>query len=92
MKYLIRLSEYTFIILGLIFFSGAFGANSLGLVIPKSLITLIRFFLLGVSTVLVCIYWQNAIKIIRQNISIFLLTIIAFFLFYLVSFSRLYFI
>ncbi len=81
MKYFLRLSEYTFIILGLTFFSGAFGANSLGLVVPKVLITLIRFFLLGCSTVLVCIYWQSAIKIVRQNISIFLLAVIAFFSF-----------
>jgi len=80
-KKILRLSEYTFIVLGLFFFSGAFGANSLALVIAPFLITIIRFFLWGCSTLLVCIYWQSAIKIFKQNIPIFLLAIIAFFSF-----------
>ena len=39
----IRLAEKSFIILGLTFFSGAFGINSLGMIIPPGVVSLIRY-------------------------------------------------
>ncbi|MDJ0618162.1 MAG: O-antigen ligase family protein [Calothrix sp. MO_192.B10] len=81
MNKFLRFGEYIFIILGLTFFSGAFGINSLGLILPSFLITLVRFFILGCSTILICVFWQSTIKIVSRNILLFLLSIIAFFSF-----------
>jgi exopolysaccharide production protein ExoQ len=69
-----RLFEKAFIILGLTFFSGVFGLDSLSIVLPKIVVTSIRFFLWGMSTVLVCIFWKKMIHIITQNILFFILT------------------
>ncbi|NJM70251.1 MAG: O-antigen ligase family protein [Scytonema sp. RU_4_4] len=75
-KYL-RLAEKGFIILGLTFFSGVFGIYSLGLVLPNAVVTLIRFFVWGMSTILVCIFWKNTIILVSRNILLCILTVIA---------------
>jgi O-antigen ligase len=57
----LRFAEKIFIILGLSFFSGVFGVESMGDVLPKAIVTLIRFFVWGMSSILVCIFWKSAI-------------------------------
>ncbi len=57
----LRFAEKIFIILGLSFFSGIFGVESMGDVLPKAIVTLIRFFVWGMSSILVCIFWKSAI-------------------------------
>jgi exopolysaccharide production protein ExoQ len=64
---LLRLAEEAFIVLGLSFFCGVFGVNSLGLIFPKAIVTLIRFFLWGTSTILVCVFWKQTLVAAIQN-------------------------
>jgi exopolysaccharide production protein ExoQ len=78
MNQLLRLAEKCFIVLGIAFFSGVFGIHSLGILFPKALVTLIRFFIWGGSTFLVCIFWKNTIRIVSRNISICILSALAF--------------
>ena len=78
---LIRFAEKGFIVLGLTFFSGAFGINSLGLVIPAGVVSLIRYLIWGASTFLILILWQHTIIAIRRNLLLFILTVIAYFSF-----------
>ena len=78
---LLRLAEKSFIVLGLTFFSGAFGINSLGLVIPPMIVTLIRYFTWGASAFLILILWQSTIISIGRNFLLFVLTILAYFSF-----------
>ena len=77
MNKIIRLAEIGFIILGLSFFSGVFGVNSLALVLPPALITLIRFSILGISILLVCIFWRSAIATARSSILICIFSLLA---------------
>jgi O-antigen ligase len=74
---LIRLIEKSFIVLGLTFFSGAFGTYSLGIVVPSFVIGLIKFFVWGTSTFLILILWKNTLITIRRNLLLFLLTALA---------------
>lgn len=77
----LRLAEKAFIILGLSFFSGVFGVQSLGLILPKAVVTLIRFFIWGTSTALVCVFWKSTFITATKNISLCLLTLLALFSF-----------
>ena len=78
---LIRLAEKSFIILGLTFFSGAFGINSLGMIIPPSVVSLIRYLIWGASTALIVLLWQNTLIAFSRNFLLFLLTGLAYFSF-----------
>ncbi len=78
MNIFVRLLEKLFVILALTFFSGVFGQFALGDVIPKFIITLIRFSVWGISTSLVCIFWKDAIFILLRNKILFLLTFLSF--------------
>jgi O-antigen ligase len=73
----LRLAEKGFIILGLTFFSGVFGIHSLGLLLPNAVITLIRFFIWGTSSVLVCIFWKSTIITASRNILLCIFTALA---------------
>ena len=75
---LLRISEHVFVILALTFFCGAFNQFALGDVIPKAIITAIRFSILGTSTALVCIFWKDTIFLLLHNKLLFLLTFLAF--------------
>ena len=75
-KYL-KIAEKGFIILGLSFFSGVFGVDSLGLVLPSAVAGFMRFFVWGMSTILVCIFWKNTIIIASRNILLCTLTFLA---------------
>ncbi len=77
----IRLSEKSFIILGLSFFSGIFGVESLGLVLAQPIITLIRFIVWGMSSILICASWKSTIITVRRNTLISILTGLLFFSF-----------
>lgn len=74
----IRLAEKSFIILGLSFFSGIFGIYSLGLVLPQAVVTLIRFLIWGMSSILICVFWKSTIITVSRNILICILTALAF--------------
>ncbi|WP_245912241.1 O-antigen ligase family protein [Brunnivagina elsteri] len=74
----VRLLEKLFVILALTFFCGAFGQFALGDVIPKFIITLIRFSVWGISTTLICIFWKDTIFILLRNKILFLLTFLSF--------------
>ncbi|MDY6896701.1 MAG: O-antigen ligase family protein [Cyanobacteriota bacterium] len=78
---LLRLAEKSFIILGLTFFSGAFGINSLGMIISPGVVSLIRYFVWGASTFLVLILWQNTLITFSRNFLLLLLTGLAYFSF-----------
>ena len=78
---LIRLAEKSFIILGLTFFSGAFGINSLGMIIPPGVVSLIRYLIWGASTALIVLLWQNTLIAFSRNFLLFLLTGLAYFSF-----------
>ncbi len=69
--------EKCFVILSLTFFCGVFGQFALGDVIPKAIITVIRFSVWGISTALVCIFWKDTIFILLRNKLLFLLTFLA---------------
>jgi exopolysaccharide production protein ExoQ len=75
-KFLLFL-EKCFVILALTFFCGVFGQFALGDVIPKAIITAIRFSVWGISTALVCIFWKDTIFILLRNKLLFLLTFLA---------------
>ncbi|BAZ09686.1 O-antigen polymerase [Calothrix sp. NIES-4071] len=70
----LRLAEKIFIILGLSFFAGIFGVNSLGFILPKIIVTLIRYFVWGMSSVLICVFWKSAIVIASKNKLLCILT------------------
>jgi exopolysaccharide production protein ExoQ len=74
----IKLLEKLFVILALTFFCGVFSQSALGDVIPKFIVTLIRFSVWGISTILVCIFWRDAILILIRNKIIFLLSFLSF--------------
>ena len=78
---LLRLAEKCFIIFGLTFFSGAFGINSLGMIIPPGVVSLIRYFVWGASTFLILMLWQNTLIAFSRNCLLFLLTGLAYFSF-----------
>ncbi|MBV6623904.1 MAG: O-antigen ligase family protein [Rivularia sp. (in: Bacteria)] len=78
---IIRLLEKSFIVVGLTFFSGAFGVDSLGLVLPQSVVSLFRFSTWGISAFLVLLLWQNTLIKISQNLLLFILVAIAYFSF-----------
>ena len=78
---LIRLLEIGFIVLGLTFFSGAFGGYSLGLVLPRIVISFLTFFVFGTSIFLTLILWKNTLFIISRNLVLFLLIALAYFSF-----------
>jgi exopolysaccharide production protein ExoQ len=73
----VRLLEKLFVILALTFFSRVFSQGALGDVIPKFIITLIRFSVWGISTTLVCIFWKDVIFILLRNKILFLLTFLS---------------
>ncbi len=73
MKKTLRLAEKGFIILGLTFFSVVFD-RSLSLVLPEIVITLIRFFIWGTSSILVGVFWKSTIDTIGKNILLCILT------------------
>lgn len=74
MKKILRLAEKSFIILGLTFFSGAFGIYALGYVLPKAFVTLIRFFIWGSSSILICTLWRSTITTISRGKLLCILT------------------
>lgn len=76
-----RLAEKSFIVLGLSFFSGVFGGLSLGLVLPRIVISFLTFFVFGTSIFLNLIFWKNTLFIISRNLLLFLLTALAYFSF-----------
>ncbi len=78
---LIRLAEKSFIVLGLTFFSGAFGIFSLGLILPEPVVSFLRFFIWGASTFLILILWQNTLVAICRNFLLFLLSVLTYFSF-----------
>lgn len=78
MSRLLKFAEQCFVILSLTFFSGAFGLDSLALVLPEVLISLIRFFVWGMSTILVCIFWKSTIIAFCRAKILGILTVIAF--------------
>jgi len=77
----IRLLEKGFIVLGLSFFSGAFGAYALGLVLPRFVISFLTFFVFGTSIFLTLILWKNTLFAVSRNLLLFLLTALAYFSF-----------
>lgn len=77
MKSFLIFLEKGFIILGLTFFSEVFGIDSLGLVLPEIVITLIRFFVWGTSSILVCVFWKRTLGTIVQNMPLCVLTALA---------------
>lgn len=78
MSIFVRLLEKLFVILALTFFSGVFGQFALGDVLPKVIITLIRFSVWGISTTLVYVFWKDAIFILLRNKTLFILTFLSF--------------
>ncbi|NMF61501.1 O-antigen ligase family protein [Brasilonema octagenarum] len=77
MKKYLRIAEKAFIVLGLSFLSGVFGVDSLGLVLSSAVVTFIRFFVWGMSTLLVAVFWKNTIITCRNNILLCILSVIA---------------
>lgn len=78
---LLRLGEKIFVILGLTFFSGAFGVDSLGLVFPQAVVSLLRFSIWGASAFLILFFWKNTLLSIARNFLLFLLSVLAYFSF-----------
>lgn len=73
----LRLAEKGFIILGLSFFSGVFGVHALGALLPKFVVTLVRFSVWGMSTILVCLLWKSTIITASRDKLLCLLTVLA---------------
>jgi O-antigen ligase len=78
---LLRLAEKSFIVIGLTFFSGALGVDSLGLVVPNAVVSLFRYLTWAGSAFLILILWQNTLIAIGRNFLLFLLTVLAYFSF-----------
>ncbi len=77
MSKFLRLAEKGFIILGLSFFSGIFGVNAMGAVLPNVVVTLIRFFVWITSSLLVCIFWKSTIITASRSVLLCVLTVLA---------------
>ncbi|KAB8315021.1 O-antigen ligase family protein [Tolypothrix campylonemoides VB511288] len=73
----LRLAEKGFIILGLSFFSGVFGVHALGAVLPNFVVSLVRFSVWGISTILVCLFWKSTIITAGRDKLLCLLTVLA---------------
>ncbi|MBW4599592.1 MAG: O-antigen ligase family protein [Calothrix sp. FI2-JRJ7] len=65
--------EKIFVIIGVLFFSGAFSELFAG-----APITLLRYFVWGGATVLACLRWKDSLLVIKSDIFLTILTIIAF--------------
>jgi exopolysaccharide production protein ExoQ len=69
----ITIFEKLFVILGVLFFSGAFSELFVG-----APITLLRYIVWGGATALVFLRWQDSLRVIKSDVFLVLLTIIAF--------------
>ncbi|MCV3214945.1 O-antigen ligase family protein [Plectonema radiosum NIES-515] len=78
----LEFAEKAFIVLGLSFFSGAFGVGSSvdtpGLetpsIIPRIIISLIRYSVWSISILLICLNWKKALATAKNDIFIWILT------------------
>ncbi len=79
MKKQLELAEKGFVILGLTFFSGGFGVGSLpgiagtGL-IPESIISVIRYFILTTASIIICLNWKKSLLTASRDIFLWILT------------------
>ncbi|OKH55487.1 O-antigen polymerase [Calothrix sp. HK-06] len=71
--YNITFFEKIFVVLGVLFFSGAFSELFKG-----APIALLRYIVWGGATVLICIRWQDSLRVIKSDIFLVLLSVIAF--------------
>jgi exopolysaccharide production protein ExoQ len=67
----LNLFEKIFVIIGVLFFSGAFSE-----LLPNTPITLLRYFVWGIATLLVCWRWKNSLRVVKTNIIFVILTVI----------------
>lgn len=65
--------EKIFVVLGVLFFSGAFSE-----LLKGAPITLLRYIVWGGATVLVCLRWKDSLRVIKSDIFLVLLNVIAF--------------
>lgn len=73
----LEFAENAFVVLGLSFFSGAFGVGSSGDtpgVIPRIIISLIRYSVWSISILLICLNWKKALATAKNDIFIWILT------------------
>jgi exopolysaccharide production protein ExoQ len=78
---IIRLVEKGFVIFSLSIFSGIFGWDSLGDLMPRFIVGLMKYFLWGASIFLVFFFWRDTIFIIKKNLPLIALSFLAFFSF-----------
>ncbi|BAZ16525.1 O-antigen polymerase [Calothrix sp. NIES-4071] len=69
----ITIFEKIFVIIGVLFFSGAFSE-----LFPGAPITLLRYIVWGGATVLACLRWKDSLRVIKSDIFLVFLSIIAF--------------
>jgi exopolysaccharide production protein ExoQ len=77
MSRFLEIAEKAFLILGLTFFSGALGVGSsvdTPGVIPKIIISLIRYSVWSISILLICLNWKRALTTAKNDIYIWILT------------------
>jgi exopolysaccharide production protein ExoQ len=68
---MINIIEKIFAIIGLVFFSGGFSQ-----LLPETPITLLRYFVWGIATVLVCLRWKDGLRTVTKDIPLLILTAI----------------
>ncbi|MBR8836293.1 MAG: O-antigen ligase family protein [Stigonema ocellatum SAG 48.90 = DSM 106950] len=71
MKKIQEIAESFYVIFSLTFFSGA-----MFIIFPEQIIPLFRYFIWGVATIVMFLYWKKAIATIKRDIFIWILTLI----------------
>jgi exopolysaccharide production protein ExoQ len=66
---MINIIEKIFAIIGLVFFSGGFSQ-----LLSGAPITLLRYFVWGIATVLVCLRWKDGLRTVTKDIPLLILT------------------
>jgi exopolysaccharide production protein ExoQ len=68
---MINIIEKIFAIIGLVFFSGGFSQ-----LLPGTPITLLRYFVWGIATALICLRWKDGLRTVTKDIPLLILTAI----------------
>jgi exopolysaccharide production protein ExoQ len=66
---MLNIIEKIFTIIGLVFFSGGFSQ-----ILPGTPITLLRYFVWGIATLLICLRWKDGLRTVTKDIPLLILS------------------
>ncbi|MBD2778378.1 O-antigen ligase family protein [Iningainema tapete] len=73
----IRVFEQALVILSLSFFTGIFGIGAIGDLLPPAVVSLVRYIVWIISTILICVHWKGSLIVVSRNILLCVLTALA---------------